>query len=135
MKKQVRGQSSVELVIILAATLFILALVVALSTEQMSDVTVARMKAEARATVSDLAATADSVYSQGYGARQHVFVRMPGSFDPENTFIENHVISIRVRGTDVFATTAAPVAGTLPSTPGGKWVWVTSSYNGTVVIG
>ncbi len=129
-----KAQTSVEFIIILAVALVILLVILGISTQQMKSISVSKSKSDAQASVSELAAAVDSVYKQGEGARKQVFVTIPSGVDPARTYISNQSININVLGSDVFATTQAEVRGTLPTAPGGYWLWVVAK-SGRVEIG
>ena len=124
------GQASIELIAILAVALLTIIVFMAMSINFLSNTNIQKNQELARDTVQKLAQAADSVYAQGEGASNVVSINIPSSalFNPNLTFIgkpqnasfsgPSTEINIRVWDTDVYATTAGPVHGSFPSSPG-----------------
>jgi hypothetical protein len=133
-----RAQASIEFILILAVSLIILAGIAAIASERLSDVSTQKEFNDAKTAVRDLADASNSVYMQGVGARKNVYIVIPNDADLDNTLsyvgkpygVGNETLSrtinIRLKGTDVFATTEVDVEGSFPSTSGGHWCWVQS---------
>jgi hypothetical protein len=129
-----RGQTAVELVVILAVSLLILFVIISISSQYLGELSSSKAIAEARSSVDELANAARQVYYQGEGAKQQVFIKIPEGVNPERTGVFERAIAINVLGTDVVATTDFEVRGRIPTTPGGYAVWVTAK-KGYVLIG
>jgi len=120
------GQSSVELLLVLAVTVLVLTVFILLSQQKLGDVSTLKEQNDAKNAVQDISAAAKEVYSQGEGARKQVYVYIPSNYDPLNSSIANRSIRLSVRGTDYNAAEDFYVHGNWPGTPGGHYVWVTS---------
>ncbi|QLJ52755.1 MAG: hypothetical protein Sv326_0580 [Candidatus Fermentimicrarchaeum limneticum] len=129
-----KGQTAVELVVILAVSLLILFVILSLSAQYLGELSSSKSMAEARNGVDDLAAAAKQVYYQGEGAKQQVFVKIPEGTDAQKSGITNRTISLNVLGSDVVARTDFEIKGRIPTTPGGYSVWV-NAKRGYVLIG
>lgn len=133
-----RAQASVELIAILGIALLAILFFAVFSSGLLFDLGVQQDTRDARDTVQALAEAADAVYAQGEGASKAVRITIPpGAYFGQNeTYIgkpanapagaPQNRINIRVGDSDVFATTRAPVAGTLPPTAGTYLLNVTS---------
>jgi len=121
-----RGQSSVELLLVLAVTVLVLTVFILLSQQKLGDVSTLKEQNDAKNAVQDISAAAKEVYSQGEGARKQVYVYIPSNYDPLNSSIANRSIRLSVRGTDYNTVEDFYVHGNWPGTPGGHYVWVTS---------
>jgi len=124
-----KGQSSIELIIIFAVSLIALLSIIALANSNVSGLNVQREKDDALTSVNELAQAVKDVYSQGPGAKKLVFIKIPNGTDPIKTLISNRTININVSGSDIFASTEVDVYGSLPTQVGGYWLWVTSAEN------
>ncbi len=121
-----RGQSSVELIVILAASLTMLLLIVALSSSQIVDIGGIKAETDARNTVNDLVRAADFVYQQGPGARKKITIKIPEGVEADNTLVQNKSINIRVNGNDFTGESKADLTGSIPVFPGNYECWVRS---------
>ncbi|MEW6295684.1 MAG: hypothetical protein AB1467_05330 [Candidatus Diapherotrites archaeon] len=126
---KMRGQSSIELIIIFAVSLIALLSIIALANNNIIGLNSQREKDDALTSVNELAQAVKDVYSQGPGAKKLVFIRIPNGIDPSKTLISNRTINFNVSGSDIFASTDVDVYGSLPTEPGGHWLWVTSAEN------
>ena len=124
-----RAQTSVEFLVILAVSVTILAIVLAVAYEQFTTLQITKGNADARNSVDVLKAAATEVYAQGEGSRKQVFVRLPPEYQGADSYVANRTISMKVRGNDVASTTDFDVYGSLPGTSGGHFVWVISEGN------
>ncbi|MEM3555132.1 MAG: hypothetical protein QXF56_00180 [Candidatus Micrarchaeia archaeon] len=129
-----RGQTAVELVVILAVSLLILFVIISISSQYLAELSSSKAIVEARNSVDELASTAKQVYYQGEGAKKQVFIKIPEGVNPQKTGISERTIVINVLGTDVVARTDFDVRGRIPTTPGGYIIWVTAK-KGYVLIG
>lgn len=137
-----RGQSSVELIIVLSAIMILLAFIYVASQSQLTASQNVVRVSQARASVVELARAANYVYYHGPGSRVQVFVTIPDGAAPQRmgVFNETYVnIGVYISGTvtDVNEKVSVPrvVQGAnFPTQPGGYWVWVTAK-EGYVIIG
>ncbi len=123
------GQLSVEFLLLLAITLIVLLGAIIIS--QSSDINLkqTKIRGEAQNTVNDLGAAAKEVYAQGTGAKKQVYITIPEGFEPQESFIANKSIKIRVAGSDYVDIESFEMRGTLPASVGGQWIWVVSEGN------
>lgn len=124
-----KAQASTEFLLILAAALVVLAGVIVVSQQRTVDILEINAQNQARSSAQELGAAAREVYGQGEGARKQVFIELPSSYDPGESFVANHSIKIRAAGSDYVASNEFDMHGSLPSTSGGHWVWVISEAN------
>ena len=130
------------MIVILGVALVTIVVFMALSLNFLSLVNVQKDQETARDSVQKLAQAADSVYAQGEGASSVVAINLPStvSFDPNRTYVgkpqnagfeaPSTQINVNVEGSDIYATAAEPVHGSLPSSPGvhSVRVYSTGSY-------
>ncbi len=145
-QRNIRGQNSVETIVILAVALVVLTAFLYFANSYLISVQQQRDFNDAYRAVKDLASTADWVYSQGIGAKKQVFIRIPPNVDASQTYVglpawaanETNVtaneINLRVYSTDVVGTSIANLRGSIPTASGGYWVWV-ESFGDFVLIG
>ncbi len=124
-----KAQTSSEFLAIFAVTLIIISAVVLISQESVGDMSKAKEMNDAKNTIYDLSAAAKDVYSQGEGARKQVYINMPSSYEPSESYVQDNAIKMRARGTDYISTEDFDVHGSLPGTSGPHWVWVISEGN------
>ena len=129
-----KGQSSVELLIIMAVSLVVLAAVFSYSSQSMIELNNQKLIDTAQTSVETLAAAANDVYYQGVGARKKVYYIVPNNVDESKSGIEADSFVLNILDSDVYASAEVPVTGTLPTAVGGHWVWITA-YEGYVFIG
>ncbi len=133
-----RGQSSVELLVILAIGIAVLALVIS-STQQnlLSSQDEVRFL-QAKNSVRDLVQASNEVFSRGPGSRKQVSITIPEGTN--STSVSNRTIRIRVGiksglSDAIEQTDAAIVAGSIPTTAGTHLIWVSAREDGRVAIG
>jgi hypothetical protein len=123
------GQASVELVAIMGAVLLVLLVFFTYASSMLSDINTRQNTDDARSAVLGLAAAADAVYAQGEGAAETVRITLPTNteFGADKTYIgapsyatspANTLISIRLSGNDISASTKAPLSGSFPPAHG-----------------
>ncbi|MEM4598109.1 MAG: hypothetical protein QW400_00240 [Candidatus Diapherotrites archaeon] len=132
--KSSKGQSSVEVMVILAVGLVILIAIIAYSNTSLSEIQLERQQQIALTSVNDLINAANDVYRQGEGARKRVFFSVPSAIDPSKSGIEGTSIVFNVAGSDIYAKGDANLVGTIPLKPGEHRVWV-EAKEGYVVFG
>lgn len=130
MGKELRGQLTVEFLLMLAILLVIIVAFFYISQGSEAGVRQAKIKGESLSTLKDLSAAAKEVYAQGTGAKKQVYITIPEGYEPEKSFIGNSTIKMRVSGNDYIENEQFDLHGTLPASPGGHWVWVLSEGSG-----
>ncbi|MFH1306957.1 MAG: hypothetical protein ABIH83_04885 [Candidatus Micrarchaeota archaeon] len=141
--KRKKAQANLELLILFAGAMLILALLAVVLPTQAIGSQMVREKQIAQGSVDLVAETADEVYLTGEGAVKHIWIEVPETADVETldySFIgaksgetnwsKKKMVNLYllVEG-DVFAITRAPVCGQWPYTAGRHKVVV--EYNGT----
>lgn len=131
------GQASTEFILLSAAAFIIVIVFLVLSSNSLLTIGVQQGYNDARTSVQSLAEAADSVYAQGEGATMTVTAILPGSinFDKNYTYIGRplrapsapaNTVNINLNGTDISASTRAPLTGSFPSSAGTHQMKVTS---------
>jgi uncharacterized protein (UPF0333 family) len=119
-----RGQASVEMIVILAVSLVIFAVIFQYSASAASYADSSLKLLKAKLTVRELVLSADRVYSQGYGARSRVTIYLPANVN--YTSVSNSSLVLRLdtgKGfTDVVGKTRGPVCGSIPIEAGSSVV-------------
>jgi hypothetical protein len=121
-----KAQVSTELLFILVISMVIILVIAILGQQQMITVQKQKDSQDTQNSLLDLSAAAKEVYAQGEGSKRHIFIRLPGSYDPAGSFVANKSIQIRAAGTDHVALEDFNVRGNLPGASGGQWIWVIS---------
>lgn len=124
-----KAQVSVEFTLLLAVSLAAILVIIILAQQQVTMVQNQKDTSDARNAILDLSTAAKEVYAQGEGSRKLVFIRLPSSYEPDSSVVENKSIKISVAGTDHIAIENFNVRGNLPNSPGGHQVWVVSEGN------
>lgn len=113
-----RGQSSVELLIILAVSLTILSALVSFTTEQVSNVQKQGSVDSARDSVNRLVREINQVYLSGPGNVRDVVLPFPSGIDASNSRLSDNSIILHVYGTDISATAIPALQGSVPTSQG-----------------
>lgn len=121
-----RLQTSIEYLILFAATLLALLVVLMLSQAETVGVGKTKIKTEASNAVSQLGSAAEEVYAQGAGAKKKVTITVPFGYEWNESFIGKRSIKMRVAGNDYVKSEKFDVYGSLPLTPGRHTLWVIS---------
>ncbi len=136
--RRTKGQSSVELLIILAVGMIILAFILTSSQSRLNSSQQALAFSIAKGASQDIALAADAVYTEGVGAKRVIGYTLPeGTI---GTSISQNGINIRVMGengpSDAIATTSANLCpnSNFQSKPGTYAISV-ESLDGCVLIG
>jgi len=124
-----KAQTSVEFLLILAASMFIIVIIAILVQSQINTVQTQKNSMDAKNSLLDLSSAAKEVYAQGEGSKKLVYVQLPSSYEANQSFVINKTIWIRAAGTDYVSIENFNVHGRLPNTPGSHWVWVVSEGN------
>jgi hypothetical protein len=109
--------------------MLVIIMIVLLSQQQITSVQSQKDDMDTQNALLDLSSAAREVYAQGEGSKKLVFIRLPSSYEPNQSFVGNKSIRIRAAGTDHVSLENFNVRGYLPSTSGGQWVWVVSEGN------
>lgn len=141
------GQAASEFIVLMGISLLIITIFLIIATQSTYDISSQKGIDEAKETVTLLAQSADSVYTQGEGASRLVFVSIPRTANLNRSYIgrpqgdassASKTINLNVGGTaesggsDIFATTSATVFGTFLPLPGAYQMRVLS--RGSYVI-
>lgn len=121
-----KAQTSVEFLMILAVGLFLIIAIALLSQSQIGNISALKEQNDASNAILDISAAAKEVYAQGIGAKKQVYINLPSSYDPTQSYVANNSMKIKVRSTDYAASEPFNLTGSLPTRSGGQWVWVIS---------
>jgi len=121
-----KGQAAVELLIILAVSMVALIAIYGYSSTTMTELNKQQLVDEAQTSVNDLTKAADDVYRQGVGAQKQVFYTVPSGVDASQSGIEQDTFVLNVLNSDVYGKPKVCLLGTMPTGPGGHWVWLTA---------
>lgn len=124
-----KAQAAAELMIILAVSLVVLIAIFSFNTKSISELNQQKQIETAHTSVTELKNAVNDVYSQGVGAKKRVFFIVPSSVNQSGSGIIDKTIVLDLLGNDVAAKSNTPISGTVPTTPGGHWVWVTAHEN------
>ena len=125
-----KAQLTFEFLLIFAALLVVISIFFYLSQTSEAGVSQAKVRSEALGTLEDLGSAARQVYAQGAGAKRQVYITIPEGYEPDESYIANQTIKLRVSGNDYAQSEAFSLHGTLPAATGGNWIWVVSEGSG-----
>ena len=126
-----KGQSSIEFLIVVAFSLVALAGIVFFANSRIEGVNSTLNEQLAQSSVDSLASAAKSVFVQGNGAVKSLVLRIPEKINSGKSGILNDSIVYNVSGRSFFKSLDFPIEGSLPLEAGYKVVRVSSS-NGIV---
>ncbi|MFA5126134.1 MAG: hypothetical protein WC462_03980 [archaeon] len=107
-----QGQTTIELLIILAASLVALGIIYYLYSEQVYFSVEAQELATAKSTIERMVNAANSVYISGAGSKARVLINIDSSFDMDNSNIVGRSILIRLSdGTDIAGSADVNLSG------------------------
>lgn len=136
-----RGQSAVELIVILSAVLIVLFFIYAISHQQLTESQSQVRVSQARLSVGQIAAAAREVYSEGSGAKRIVTVTIPEGNNPARTGVINESLVniglyVEQGASDIneLVNFRLVEGGNFPKQPGTYQVTV-AAYEGYVMIG
>ena len=129
-----KGQSSIELLIILAFSIAILVMIFSFSSQSVTDLGKQKQIETAQNSVETLKNAVNDVYFQGTGARKKINFIVPSGADEALSGIQGKSIVIRLYGSDIYAKTEIDLSGSIPTNQGGHEIWVTA-YDNYVAIG
>lgn len=132
-----KGQASVELIIVLAIALVVLAVIAFSVNEQMRQLRQNAELLKADTAVSSLADAAEYVNANGVGSKEVFLVEFPDNMDAARSFVKGRLVNIGVYTgssvSDINAKTSMMLNGSLPSSGGGHRMLV-ESVRGAVMI-
>ncbi len=129
-----RGQSTIELMTIVAVALVILAVLVNFTAEQVNYLEKQRAAKTAELSVQMLISAADELYTQGPGATRYLQLTWPEGVQVAGTRIEDHSIVVNVYGSYVTGTSVPQLVGALPTISGLQNIRI-RAFDGFVMIG
>jgi hypothetical protein len=121
---RVKAQTSVEFLVVLAVGIAIITGIMLLASDQAGGLSSLKEQNDAKNAVLDLSAAAKDVHSQGEGARKDVYIVLPSSYEPSESYVGNSSIRLRARGSDFAVEEEFDVYGSLPNADGAQWVTV-----------
>ncbi len=113
-----KGQSTVELLVIVAVALVILSVLVGFTSDQVVALQKQQAVKTAELTVQKLVTAANELYTQGSGASRFIEITWPEGVSSSGTRITNRSIIVNVYGTQVSGTANQPFSGALPTNSG-----------------
>jgi len=130
----IKGQGSVELLIGLGVILIILLGFITLAQEGLRQAHIQKDIGIAERTVNEVSEAVETVCHQGIGARKQVFINIPDSTNLNESYIgkpsgssaPSKMISLNLRGTDIFRTVGCEVKGNWPDRTGNDWINIES---------
>jgi len=129
-----KGQTSIELISILAVSIVILAAIFSFSNQSINDLNKEKIIESARTSVNKLKEAVNDVYYQGAGAQKKVSFVVPEGVDAASSGIRNNSFVLSALGNDVYAKPDISISGSLPTKSGSYELWVTA-YDSYVAIG
>jgi hypothetical protein len=132
--RDLRGQGSLEYVVLLTFTIVFFIIVVSVATDQLSIVGKQQRKQQAQLALKQIADAATDVYQQGSGAKSVISVTFPPGVDPGSGYIINNTLHISFEGSDITYLLGFPLTGVLPGSPG-AYTMQFVSQGGSVSLG
>lgn len=129
-----RGQTSVEMLVIMAIGVVILSTFVGFASQQLQLVQEQKAVKTAEVSLQRIVDAANDVYAQGKGATRNVEITWPDGIDSNYTSISDKTILVKVYGRFIYATTLPTVVGSLP-TSSGYHILRIRAFDGFVTIG
>ena len=133
--REKRGQSAVELMIILAVGLVVLLGIMGLFFDVETNVSGQVEQRKARNAVDSLADAAEMVYQQGEGSRTRVYVSFPEEVNYINITNNLILMNLYVGGKErnVYRSLGFNLSGAFPVTPGNAYLYVESKASSVVI--
>ncbi len=129
-----KGQTTLEFVIVLALSMIILVTLVDFTTTKISQFGREDGVALARQSLSDLRLAIDGSYAQGTGTIRQATITWPEGMDTTISPFSGNTLRVRAYETDIVEPVIPSVSGTLPLSPGSHRVKITVS-DSSVSIG
>lgn len=120
-----RGQSSVELLVLLAVGLAVLLAVIVTNQGFISAASNSINSEKAKSSVNEIADAAELVYKQGVGAKTKIYIGIPSNVEKIN--ISGNLIEVgilRESSRSIYRTTGFNVSGNISKEEGNYWVIV-----------
>lgn len=130
----VKGQSTIELLVIVAVALVILAVLVGYTSQQVTYLQKQRAIKTGELAIQNIINTSNELYTQGAGASRYLQLTWPDGVDAGGTFIQDRTIVVSVYGTQISGTADQPLTGSLPTNSGMQYVRI-RAFDGFVAIG
>ncbi len=127
-----KGQAGVEVLILLAAGLAILASSIALQSDTLSSASNQLARSQANAALRDIAEAAAYVHQQGVGSQTRVAVTLPAGIASQQVQ-HGSLLLVFDNGEAVHHPVDVSVAGALPTTQGFQYLYVTSTDDGVLI--
>ena len=118
MIKTVKGQTSVEVILILAVSLVILSSIIFLAYSNLRDMKTEIAIKQAAQTVNMICEKGDELYSLGDGTKITIEIILPESYISNQSYISGNTINIFVSGSDIDCKSISRFTGHLPSSSG-----------------
>jgi uncharacterized protein (UPF0333 family) len=132
--RDLKGQGSLEYVVLLSFTIVFFIIVVSVASDQLSAVGKQQRKQQAQLALKQIADSATDVYQQGSGAKSVISVTFPPGVDPGSGYIINNTLHISFEGSDITYLLGFPITGVLPGSPG-SFTMQFVSQGGSVSLG
>ncbi len=113
-----RGQTSVELIIVLAMSLVILSLLVSMTTDTLLNVRKSESVKTAQQSMSTLVEAINQTFASGTGTVRFVTITWPPGLDSNAASLSGNPIRVRLYDTDVIGVTIPVVEGIVGTNPG-----------------
>jgi hypothetical protein len=120
------AQASIEFLIILAISLVVITAIALTAQQQITVVQQQQGVADTQNALLDISSAAKEVYAEGAGSMEQVYVQLPSDYSPNSSYISNDLIVMSAGGSNYADMEDFNMHGSLPTTPGGSWVWVVS---------
>ncbi len=124
-----RGQSSVELLMVLAISLAILASLVNFTTEHVSNLQKEQAVNSAKDSLNRLVREIDLVYRSGPGNVREIILPFPAGIDANHSQLQNNSIILRLYGSDISAAATPSLQGVVPTSEGLQRIRLVSYSN------
>ncbi len=128
-----KGQSTVEMLVAVAIATIILAYLVNFTTTQVLQLQERQAAITGQTALAELTDAINTVNTQPIGTQKRITLSFPRGIDASNTRISGKSLVLRVYGSDITATTNAPISGSLPTTFGIKQLLLTRTANGVTI--
>ncbi len=107
-----RGQTTVELILILAASMLALSIIFSLYTNQVNSSQIAREQTTAKVTVDRIVNTANVLYASGAGSKSRILIELPDSLRMNASAINGREVNLALsNGGDVISSADVIILG------------------------
>ncbi|MBM3282144.1 MAG: hypothetical protein FJY86_02275 [Candidatus Diapherotrites archaeon] len=129
-----QGQSTIELLVIVAVALVILSVLVGFTSDQVIALQKQQAVKTAQLAVEKMVSSANELYTQGSGASRFIEIVWPNGIDSNATYISGRSMVVTVFDTQVSGTANQPFSGSLPVNAGIQNIRL-RAMDGFVLIG